>query len=109
MIKGFRIGNYVKKLDFYADDLTAYLDGSESSLQRVVYILEEFYKLSGLKINLAKCKAVWIGSRRFSKLHLRKELNLTWSSSFRLLGIDFDSDLAEMDTNFRKKIEEIRM
>ena len=27
-IKGFKLGNYQHKIDIYADDLTAYLDGS---------------------------------------------------------------------------------
>ena len=58
LLKGFNIGNYVKKLDFYADDLTAYLVGTEASLRRMIVILDEFFNLSGLKINLAKCKAV---------------------------------------------------
>ena len=31
-VKGFKMGNFEQKLDFYADDLTAYLDGSKDSL-----------------------------------------------------------------------------
>ena len=57
-VKGFKIGNYEQKLDFYADDLTAYLDGSETSLENIIEILDRFRKISGLKINLSKCKAV---------------------------------------------------
>ena len=66
-VKGFRIGNFEQKLDFYADDLTAYLDGTETSLEKIVEILDKFRSLSGLKINLSKCKAVWIGKARFLK------------------------------------------
>ena len=106
-VKGFNLGNYVQKLDFYADDLTAYLDGSESSLRRLIFILDEFHKISGLKINLSKCKAVWIGRYRFDQRTICAELKLAWSNKFKLLGIDFDSDLSEMDNNFRKKIKEI--
>ena len=107
-VRGFKLGNYEKKMDFYADDLTAFLDGSEKSLEGMVLILDEFKLLSGLKINLSKCKAVWIGRNRFFNLKLCQELGLIWSSTFRLLGIDFDSDLASMDTNFRTKIDEIK-
>ena len=106
-VKGFKMGNFEQKLDFYADDLTAYLDGSKESLFNIVGILNEFKELSGLKINLTKCKAIWIGSSRFSERKLCESLNLIWTNKFRLLGIDFDSDLACMDTNFRNKIEEI--
>ena len=41
------------------------------------------------------------------ELKLCENLNLIWTNKFRLLGIDFDSDLAFMDSNFRDKIEEI--
>ena len=41
-VKGFKLGNFVQKLDFYADDLSAYLDGSESSLRQILQILRDF-------------------------------------------------------------------
>ena len=106
-VKGFRLGNYEQKLDFYADDLTAYLDGSEASLISIIKILDQFRDISGLKINLTKCKAVWIGKHRFSNMKMCPEQKLVWTNQFRLLGVDFDSDLALMDNNFRTKIEEI--
>ena len=108
-IRGFKISSYIqKKLDFFADDLTVYLDGTETSLRRTVDTLDEFYKISGLKINLTKCKAVWFGETKQNNIRICADLNLIWSSEFKLLGIDFDCDLARMDSNFRKKIEEIR-
>ena len=107
-VKGFRIGGFSQKLDFYADDLTAYLDGSESSLRRMVDILGDFFKVSGLRINLSKCKAVWFGKQRLDKTIMCEDLKLIWTDQFRLLGVDFDSDLSRMDLNFRKKIEEIK-
>ena len=106
-VKGFRLGDFEQKLDFYADDLTAYLDGSKSSLENIICILDKFRDLSGLKINLSKCKAVWIGKNRFSNMKLCEDLNLIWTDKFKLLGVDFDSDLALMDENFKNKIQEI--
>ena len=106
-VKGFKIGNFEQKLDFYADDLTAYLDGSKTSLENIIEILDRFRRISGLKINLSKCKAVWIGRNRFSNNKICDNLNLIWTNKFRLLGIDFDSDLAKMDTNFENKLAEI--
>jgi hypothetical protein len=103
-VKGFKIGNWEHKLDMYADDLTCYLDGSEASLQSTIDTLDKFQKISGLKINLGKCKAVWIGKNRFSKEKLCPNLKLIWSDTFSLLGLEFDSDLAKMDTNFKDKI-----
>ena len=106
-VGGFKLGNFVQKLDFYADDLTAYLDGSESSLINIIKILDNFRDISGLKINLSKCKAVWIGKNRFLNIKMCEEYKLIWTNKFRLLGVDLDSDLAHMDTNFRIKLEEI--
>ena len=107
-VKGFKIGNWQHKLDMYADDLTCYLDGSEASLRGVIGVLEDFKNISGLRINLGKCKAVWIGKYRFSESRLCPDINLIWADNFTLLGIDFDSDLARMDSNFRKKIDSIK-
>ena len=106
-VKGFKLGNFEQKLDFYADDLTAYLDGSQSSLENMIKILDYFRDLSGLKINLSKCKAVWIGKNRFYNIKFCEDLQLIWTNNFRLLGVDFDSDLAFMDKNFENKIKEI--
>ena len=106
-VGGFKIGNWEHKLDMYADDMTAYLDGSENSLQKIINILDKFQDISGLKINLGKCKAVWIGRNRFFRVKLCQDLKLIWDDCFTLLGIDFDSDLAKMDTNFRKKLDQI--
>ena len=72
-IKGFNLGNFEQKLDFYADDLTAYLDGSQKSLLSIVDALERFRNISGLKINLTKCKAVWIGKNRFLNIKICEE------------------------------------
>ena len=107
-VGGFRIGNLVKKLDFYADDLTAYLNGSEKSLQSLISILSNFELISGLKINSNKCKAVSFGKRRFDDNTICNDLKIIWSKQFRLLGIDFDADLSKMDTNFKTKMEEIK-
>ena len=106
-VKGFKVGKFEQKLDFYADDLTAYLDGSEGSLVSILNILDKFRQISGLKINLSKCKAVWIGKYRNNDFQLCKDLKLIWTNKFKLLGVDFDSDLATMDNNFYVKLDEI--
>ena len=52
-----------------------------------------FKNVSGLKINLSKCKAVWIGKNRFLNVKLCEDCKLIWTNKFRLLGVDFDSNL----------------
>ena len=54
-------------LSQYADDTQIFLDGSEKSLREALLILDTFYKMSGLKINVEKTKAIWIGSLSHSE------------------------------------------
>ena len=69
-IKGLRIDGLEIKLGQYADDTQIFLDGSEEALDLTLKVLEEFRLLSGLKINMEKTKAVWIGSMINSNLRL---------------------------------------
>ena len=69
--------------------------------------MDDFFKLSGLKISVSKTKAIWFGSGFSDEDKLCSDLGLDWSSTFRLLGIDFDNKLECMDANFDAKINEI--
>ena len=46
-----------------ADDTTLILDGSRESLMACIQTLNEFHKVSGLKLNDKKTEALWIGSK----------------------------------------------
>ena len=95
------------KLTMYADDLTVYLAGDEQSLRNVMKILNDFYSLSGLKINLSKTKAVWFGSSWNSDQILCPDIDLEWCREFELLGTKFDSNLVNMDDNYEIKMTAI--
>ena len=60
-IKGIKINNKEYKISQYADDTQLLLDGSEKSLRNTLEMLYTFYNMSGLKINIEKTKAIWIG------------------------------------------------
>ena len=78
-IKGFRIGDISHLLEFYADDLTVFLEPSETNLRITINALDNFKKLSGLKISVGKTKAIWFGRNSQSDIQLCPELNLKWS------------------------------
>ena len=61
-IKGININNREFLLSQYADDTQVFLDGSEKSLSEALLNFDLFHKMSGLKINVEKTKAIWIGS-----------------------------------------------
>ena len=48
------------KLSQYADDTTLILDGTKESLKASLKTLDDFYEVSGLKLNDKKTEALWI-------------------------------------------------
>ena len=107
-VEGFEIGNLCHLLELYADDCSIFLSPTDESLRKAISILNNFFKLSGLKISVSKTKAIWFGAGSNYTHKLCPDLPLVWGSEFRLLGIDFDSNLAHMEANFDSKLDEIR-
>ena len=95
----------------YADDTFFTLDGSESSLQHCLNTLELYAECSGLKVNIEKTKAIWLGNKSNSKDILLPARKLNWVTDepFLVLGITFCTELSKIpELNYNKKIEEIR-
>ena len=67
-----------------------------------------FYLCSGLKLNFDKMVAVWIGQMVKSDIVLCPEIKMTWSNSFTLLGIEFNTDLKQMIKNNESKVQIIK-
>ena len=61
-IRGIIINNKEYKISQSADDTQLFLNGSENSLREALDVLQNLYEMSGLKINVEKTKAIWIGS-----------------------------------------------
>ena len=89
-IQGFVIKGQEKKLTQFADDTSLFLDGSKRSLRKAISVLKTYEEASGLKMNLTKTKAVWVGSNRFSKSKICHEIELDWVHQFTALGIQYD-------------------
>ena len=51
---------------------------SEESLQESLKLLDDFGKMSGLKLNCGKTEALWIGSKTNCNLRLCPEKNFKW-------------------------------
>ena len=89
-IKGISLNGKEYKLSQYADDTQLILDGSEKSLKEALHLLKQYYKMSGLKINIDKTRALWIGSSSSSTERLCEEFPLDWSQEpLRILGVTF--------------------
>ena len=113
-LKGFTIGNLAHILDAYADDITIYLTPALDNLQNLLLIVKSFYEVSLLKINIEKTSVIWFGKLTNTNRQLYsviesycKSQKLVWTNTFKLLGVDFDNNLENMDQNFYTKIEAI--
>ena len=110
-INGIKIDQSEYLLSQYADDSSLLLDDDENSLKQSLYILEKFSECSGLRANLDKTEAIWVGSRAHSKEKLLPNVKLNWNQTgkFKLLGIKFDIFQEDKTLiNFEEKIEKIK-
>ena len=79
IITGININGQEFRLSQYADDTQLFLDGTEQSLKETLNVLKLFFLMSGLKINVEKTRAIWIGSLSHSNRQLYREYQLHWS------------------------------
>lgn len=70
-------------------------------------MLNDFYKTSGLQIQISKTQCVCFGTVPINNI-LCPELGLRWNQDFKLLGVNFNGTLNDMDSNFDLKINEIK-
>ena len=75
-VKGIKTKDTEFLIGQYADDTFFILDGPESSLQHCLNTLELYAECSGLKINIEKTKAIWLGNKSNSKEILLPERKL---------------------------------
>ena len=105
-IKGISIGNTEFKIGQYADDTFLFLDGSKKSLDSAISCLRKFREYSGLKINMDKCEAFWMGTKVGSLDRLQS--NIRFVTEFKLLGIRFPQNMQHFNSvNIDSKITEI--
>ena len=75
-IKGINIDNVELKFSQYADDATAFLDGSKTSLEETLQELDTFANISGLKTNFDKTHVILIGAKKYSTDTIKQDGNL---------------------------------
>jgi len=107
-IKGIEVKGIEHVLGQYADDTFILLDGSESSLNETLSLLDMFHYCSGLKTNVDKTKLAWLGVNTFSLDRLCPHVKLKWVTEFKLLGIKFSVNLEKMmELNYSSKLGEV--
>ncbi len=105
-IVGFTLNNIEHKLSQYADDTTLLLANIDS-IKTSLNVIEEFCKVSGLKINLNKTEGIWLGPYK-GYPNIFEGIKFT-NKAIRCLGIYFGHDKAECYTgNWLSKIAKLK-
>ena len=107
-IKGYKLDTLETLLSLYADDCSIFLEYDSNNLENTITILDEFYKVSGLQIHLNKTQCVIFGLIPNGEYKLCNHISIFWEQNFKLLGIQFDGLLENMDVNYYDKLREIR-
>ena len=107
-IKGIKICNKEIKNIMFADDATLALDGSERSFKTVIHLLEDFKKISGLKLNSNKTTVLRIGSLIDTNVEYMEERQFNWTSTeAKTLGITFNTNRTKLiELNLNPKLKE---
>ena len=106
-IEGITIYNTEHKTSQFADDTSLFLKNVDS-ITNTIEILRLFGNISGLKLNLGKTKAIWLGSWRHK---VSKPLGLNWMNEpVRALGIFTSYNEQENDKkNVARKIDNLNI
>ena len=110
-IKGINIDGVEYLISQYADDTRFMLDGSPETLNNTLLILEYYANISGLKLNYAKTKVIWIGGKRFSKdVFHHTRWKLQWGTTqFNFLDIIFWVNFANIvELNYETKLLDMK-
>ena len=104
VIKGTEINKLETKLLQFADDTTLILSDLNSA-NALFSLLEEFEKASGLKLNVKKTEAMWIGSLRSCQ---DQPLGVKWQTCVKFLGIYITYDIKLLvEKNFKQRLKKI--
>ena len=109
-LSGFLINNEEIKLSQYADDTTLILDGPRDSLKACLQTLDDFYKVSGLKLNDKKTEALRIGSKCGCSDVPFPERNFKWPK-YKVKTLEVWLSVHPEETaalNYDEKLENVR-
>ena len=108
-INGVKIGDLEFKLSAYADDTLCYLDGSVNSCRALFHDLGIFAKYSGLKPNIKKTQAFWVGKNADKKEPVCLDLDMKWKNKLQVLGVTFSNENANsVEENYESKLGKIK-
>ena len=107
-IKGIHIGELEIKSTLFADDATFLTNGTKESFENLIYTIESFTKVSGLKLNSSKCNVLRAGPLKYTNIEYLKHKKFEWSSEkAKALGICFTNNKNDiLKLNLLNKVED---
>jgi hypothetical protein len=90
----------------YADDLTVIFQMSERSVEIILGVMEDFYRMSGLALNKGKTQLMVAGCEDWQigiNIH-----GITVVDKVCVLGVEIDRKLSRLNENWEKVIEKMR-
>ena len=105
-LKGIHFFGKEFRRSLFADDASFILDGSYKSFETLIYILDNFANISGLKLNAKKCQVLRIGALRKTEVVYLKHRKFQWNSSqATALGMTFTTNKDSIfEVNLEPKI-----
>ena len=105
-IRGIKVKDTEIKITQLADDTTCFVSDVDS-VSEILNLFQNFHKCAGLKVNVEKTKAIYIGSLKHKT---DTYFNLDWSEKHIIsLGVTITANEQEhYDHNFKKKLLNLR-
>ena len=92
----------------FADDASFIMDGSRKSFDTLIYIMDNFTNISGLKLNAKKCQVFRIGPLKSKHIEFMKHRKFSWNSNeASCLSMVFKTNKENvLSSNLEPKIKE---
>ena len=109
IIKKYYVYDQIVDQASYADDINLAIDYDETSLRRVLTIMNNFELISGLKLQLEKTQVTIFGlNDNEIPVKLCPDLQMVWSPTINFLGVVLDWKFNATDQNYTNKYNEIK-
>ena len=87
------------------------MDGSRRSFDTLIYVMDNFSNISGLKLNAKKCQILRIGTTKQTNIEFLKKRKFSWNSEeASCLGMVFKTKKENvLSSNLEPKINEFKI
>ena len=110
-IKGIQIGKEEVKLSLFAGDMIVYMEKPIDSTKKLLYLISEYGKTDGYKVNIQKSKVLLYTNNEISETEIRKKIPFDIATrKVKYLGINLTKEVKELYsenyTTLKKEIKE---